>query len=36
MPDSLMYVPSRKACLELGVHTNPLRRWADSVFYLKA
>ena len=29
MPDSLMYVPSRKACLELGVHANTLRRWAD-------
>ena len=24
-----MYVPSRKACLELGVHANTLRRWAD-------
>ena len=32
MPDSLMYVPSRKDCLELGVHTNPLRRWADEGF----
>ena len=29
MPDSLMYVPSRKACLELGVHANTLRKWAD-------
>ena len=32
MPDSLMYVPSRKACLELGVHPNTLRIWADEGF----
>ena len=32
MPDSLMYVPSRKACLELGVHPNTLRRWTDEGF----
>ena len=37
MPDSLMYVPSRKACLELGVHANTLRRWADEgkIRYIK-
>ena len=32
MPDSLMYVPSRKDCPELGVHANALRRWADEGF----
>ena len=32
MTDSLMYVPSRKACLELGVHPNTLRIWADEGF----
>ena len=32
MPDSLMYVPSRKVCLELGVHPNTHRRWADEGF----
>lgn len=32
-----MYVPSRKACLELGVHANTLRRWADEgkIRYIK-
>ena len=37
MPDSIMYVPSRKACLELGVHANTLRRWADEgkIRYIK-
>lgn len=24
-----MFVPSRKACQELGIHANTLRRWAD-------
>ena len=32
MPGSLMYVPSRKACLELGVHPNTLWRWTDEGF----
>ena len=32
-----MYLPSRKACLELGVHPNTLRRWANNgkIRYIK-